>query len=69
MYILISIGFNDSRTNEKVSKKKHLLESLIKAEGYYWSHKTQRYIDDKNSCVEGGSGIDYIIEKCEEVKP
>jgi hypothetical protein len=68
MYILVRIGFNDTRSNEKVSIKKSALEKTLKEEGYYWSRKASRYIDDKNCGIEGGSGVDYIIEKCEEIK-
>ena len=67
MYILIKIGLNDFRTNVKVSRKKSVLENYIKEDGYYWSKTANRYIDDKNSNIDGGSGIDYIIEKCEEL--
>ena len=67
MYILIKIGLNDSRTNVKVSRKKSILEKYIKKDGYYWSKTSNRYIDDKNSNIVGGSGTDYIIEKCEEL--
>ena len=67
MYILIEISFNDSRTNVKVSRKKSILENYIKKDGYYWSKTANRYIDDKKSNIDGGSGIDYIIEKCEEL--
>ena len=67
MYILIKIGLNDYRNNVKVSRKKSVLENYIKEDGYYWSKTANRYIDDKKSNIDGGSGIDYIIEKCEEL--
>jgi hypothetical protein len=66
MYVLIRIGANDSRSIELASKTKSKLEKHIKENGYYWSKKANRYIDDKTSGIDGGSGKDYIIQsvKC-----
>lgn len=65
MYILIRIGTNDSRNVELVSRTKKKLEDYIKEKGFYWSKKLNRYIDDKTSGIDGGSGCDYIIRKIE----
>ena len=67
MYILIRIGTNDFRSNEKVSRTKKKLEDHIKEKGFYWSKKANRYIDDKTSGIDGGSGTDYIITQCDEL--
>ena len=67
MYILIRIGTNDSRTVELVSKAKQNLVNHIKEKGFYWSEKSNRYIDDKTSGISGGSGTDYIIAKIQEI--
>lgn len=64
MYILIRIEANDSRSVELVSRTKKKLEQYIKQNGYYWSKKHNRYINDKNC----GSVIDYIIDKIDEIK-
>jgi len=67
MYMLIRIGTNDSRMVELVSKTKSKLENYIKEKGYYWSKKADRYIDDKTSGIDGGSGTDYLIHSVEEL--
>lgn len=67
MYILIRIGTNDTRWNEKVSKTKKALEEYIKPKGFYWSKKICRYVDDKTTGISGGSGADYIIEQVDEI--
>ena len=67
MYILVRIGTNDFRSNEKVSRTKKKLEDHIKEKGFYWSKKANRYIDDKTSGIDGGSGTDYIITQCDEL--
>jgi hypothetical protein len=67
MYMLIRIGTNDSRSVELVSKAKSKLENHIKEKGYYWSKKANRYIDDKTSGIDGGSGTDYLIHSVEEL--
>lgn len=67
MYLLTKIGMNDRRTSIMVSQFKDKLESLIKKEGFYYSKKLNRYIDDKNTQV-GGSGTDYIIDNILELK-
>ena len=67
MYILIRIGTNDFRSNEKVSKQKSKIEEYLKEKGFYWSNKTKRYIDDETSGIDGGSGTDYIITQCDEL--
>ena len=67
MYILIRIGTNDTRWNEKVSKTKKALEEYIKPKGFYWSKKIGRYVDDKTTGISGGSGADYIIEQVDEI--
>ena len=66
MYILVRTGVNASRTNIAVAKTKKILEDSIKAEGYYWSKKVGKYIDDKTTGIKGGSGHDYIIEQIDE---
>jgi len=67
MYMLIRIGTNDSRSVELVSKVKSKLENRIKEKGFYWSKKVNRYIDDKTSDIDGGSGTDYLIRAVEEL--
>jgi hypothetical protein len=67
MYLPIGIGTNDIRTNELVSKSKKTLENYIKEKGFYWSKKCNRYIDDINSGISGGSGTDYLIELIDEL--
>ena len=67
MYVLIRIGTNDSRSSELVSKRKNKLESHIKEMGFYWSKKIGRYVDDKRTGIDGGSGTDYIINELEEL--
>ena len=67
MYILIRIGTNDSRRVELVSRTKKKLEDYIKEKGFYWSKKLNRYIDDKTSGIDGGSGIDYLINSVYEL--
>ena len=67
MYILIKIGTNDTRLSEKVSKTKKSLEDYIKSNGFYWSKKIGRYVDDKTTGIRGGSGTDYIIEEIDEI--
>ena len=34
---------------------------------FYWSKKCNRYIDDKNCGISGGSGTDYLIELIDEI--
>lgn len=67
MYILIRIGSNDSRRVELVSRTKKKLEDYIKERGFYWSKKINRYIDDKTSGIDGGSGTDYLIHSVDEL--
>ncbi len=67
MYMLIRIGTNDSRSVELVSKTKGKLENHIKENGYCWSKKANRYIDDRTSGIDGGSGTDYLIHSGEEL--
>lgn len=67
MYVLIRIGTNDSRSSEFVSKTKKRLVDKIKESGHYWSKKHNRYVDDKNCGVDGGSGVDYIIDEIDEL--
>ena len=67
MYVLIRIGTNDSRSSEFVSKTKKKLVDKIKESGHYWSKKHNRYVDDKNRGVDGGSGVDYIIDEINEL--
>ena len=67
MYLLIRIGTNDIRTSELVSKSKKSLENYIKEKGFYWSKKANRYIDDKTSDIDGGSGTDYLIHSVDEL--
>ena len=67
MYILIRIGLNDSRSAEMVSKHKNKLVAHIKEKGYYFGKGAQRYIDDKTSGINGGSGVDYLINKIDEL--
>jgi len=67
MYLLISIGKNDSRHTKLVSRTKKKLEDHIKEKGFYWSKKCKRYIDDKTSRIDGGSGTDYIIQEITEL--
>lgn len=67
MYVLIRIGTNDSRSSEFVSKTKKKLVDEIKESGYYWSKKCNRYVDDKNCGIDGGSGVDYIIDEIDEL--
>ena len=67
MYMLIRIGTNDSRSVELVSRTKRKLEDHIKEEGFYWSKKVNRYIDDKTSGIDGGSGTDYLIHSVDEL--
>ncbi len=68
MYLLVRIGINGFRSSEFVSKEKNKLENYLKGLGFYWSNKINRYIDDKNSGISGGSGTDYIIEKIDELQ-
>ena len=68
MYLLIRIGTNDFRTSELVSKSKKKIENHIKEKGFYWSKKCNRYIDDKNCGISGGSGTDYLIELIDELQ-
>ena len=68
MYLLIRIGTNDSRHSELVSKLKRPLVEHIKEKGFYWSKINGRYVDDKTTGIDGGSGTDYIITKIEELK-
>lgn len=63
MYILIRIGANDTRSAEMVSKHKSKLVQYLKEKGYYFGKGMQRYIDDKTSGIDGGSGTDYLIQK------
>lgn len=67
MYMLIKIGTNDSRSVELVSRTKKKLEDHIKEKGFYWSKKANRYIDDKTSGIDGGSGTDYLIHSVDEL--
>ena len=67
MYVLIRIGTNDRRTIEFISKIKNKLVNNIKESGYYWSQKHNRYVDDKKCGINGGSGVDYIIDEIEEL--
>jgi|JI6StandDraft_1071083.scaffolds.fasta_scaffold2015082_1 hypothetical protein len=67
MYMLIRIGTNDSRSVELVSRTKKKLEYHIKEKGFYWSKKANRYIDDKTSGIDGGSGTDYLIHSVDEL--
>ena len=67
MYLLIMIGTNNSRTVWKISKRKSKLEQYLKDKGCYWSKKHNRYVDDKNCGINGGSGIDYIINEIDEI--
>ena len=67
MYVLIYIGQHGKRIVELVSKTKSKLENYIKDKGFYYSKKCDRYIDDKNCGISGGSGTDYIIEKINEI--
>lgn len=67
MYMLIRIGSNDSRSVELVSRTKKKLEDHIIEKGFYWSKKLNRYIDDKTSCIDGGSGTDYLIRSVDEL--
>lgn len=67
MYLLIRIGQNDIRTSELISKSKKKLENHIKVKGFYWSKNWNRYIDDKNCGISGGSGTDYLIELIDEL--
>jgi len=67
MYILIRIGTNDTRLNEKVSRTKKALEDYIKPKGFYFSKNIGRYVDDKTTGISGGSGIDYVIEQVDEI--
>lgn len=68
MYMLIRIGRNDSRSSELVSKTKSKIVTHLKEDGYYYSKKMKRYIDDKTSGIDGGSGVDYLIESVKELK-
>ena len=67
MYMLIRIGRNDSRSVELVSRTKKKLEDHIREKGFYWSKKVNRYIDDKTSGIDGGSGTDYLIHSVDEL--
>ena len=67
MYVLIRIETNDLRIAEKVSKNKKTLEKYIKTKGFYWSEKNKRYIDDKTVGINGGSGVDYVINHIDEI--
>ena len=67
MYILVRIGTNDFRSNEKVSRTKKKLEDHIKEKGFYWSKKLNRYIDDETSGIDGGSGTEYLIHSVDEL--
>lgn len=67
MYILIHIGTNDFRYNERVSKHKNKLIEYLKEKGFYWSKINGRFVDDKTVKIDGGSGTDYIIRKVEEI--
>ena len=63
MYILIRIATNDTRTHELVSKTKKKIVEHLKEKGYYWGNGMLRYIDDKTIGIDGGSGVDYIIDE------
>lgn len=67
MYMLIRIGTNNSKSVELVSRTKKKLEDHIKEKGFYWSKKVNRYIDDKTSGIDGGSGTDYLINSVDAV--
>ena len=67
MYILIKISTNGVRGFEKVSKRKYKLESFLKERGYYFGKGVGMYIDDKTSGIDGGSGIDYLIQKIDVI--
>ena len=67
MYILIRIGTNDSRIVVMVSKYKNKLVAHLKEKGYYFGKGIQRYIDDKTSGINGGSGTDYLIQEIDEL--
>ena len=67
MYMLIRIGTNDSRSVELVSRTKKKLEDYIKENGFYWSKKLNRYIDDETSGIDGGSGTEYLIHSVDEL--
>lgn len=67
MFALIRVGTNDSITLWKVSKRKIKIENYLKEKGYYWSKKHNRYVDDKNCGIDGGSGVDYIIKEIDEI--
>lgn len=67
MYMLIRIGTNNSRSVELVSRTKKKLEDHIREKGFYWSKKVNRYIDDKTSGIDGGSGTDYLIHSVDEL--
>lgn len=66
MYALIRIGVNDFRDIKAVSKRKNLIEKQLRKEGYYWSIKFNRYINDhaKNKKEDDP---DYIIERVDEI--
>lgn len=66
MYVLIEINTGGRRAH-KMSKFKNKLESYLKEKGYYFGKGVQRYINDKNSGILGGSGTDYIIQEVEEI--
>ena len=64
MYILIEISTDDFRNNELMSStKKKKIEDYLSNKGYYFSKPHNRYINDKTVKIQGGSGIDYIINK------
>lgn len=63
MYVLISISGDDFRYNELISSTKKKIEDYLKGKGYYFSKINNRYVDDKNVKIKGGSGTDYIINK------
>ena len=65
--MLIRIGTNNSKSVELVSRTKKKLEDHIKEKGFYWSKKVNRYIDDKTSGIDGGSGTDYLINSVDAV--
>lgn len=66
MFILIKL-IDTEKTNIRVSHSKSILEDYIHTNGYYWSEKYKRYIDDETYGEDCGSGIDYIIEERVEI--
>ena len=67
MYILNQIDYHGFAQPQVISKRKKKLVQYLKDRGYYWSKKIGRYIDDKTTKLQGGSGIDYSIEKIDEI--